>query len=299
MSEEENKEPEVKFIERHEVAPAGGDDVDDPEKETQLDSSQEKTNDEEGTEEDETPESDGTDDSDEEEPEPVTVQKTVTDSTENEKYGEVKPLQGETKREFALRIENARLREQVRGDRAKEILTPAPAPIRQEISPERKKVLERYKPEDVQNLKEILDVMGEDMGFVRKDQLGASSYQEKATEVLDDFLEKHPEYLPQNDPGNILWNRFRDEYGIYKQPENPRALKKILDKIHKDVFGIQPASAFNRNEAAKEKINVASHSSSSRPAPSREGVKRNAVPQGLRTDMLKGFSDEEIADLTG
>ena len=287
----QENEAEVKFVDRVEVTPAEGENIDE-EIETPQDSSPETIEEDienEETEEESIEEETPT----EEEPEESEV---VVNN--NEKYGEVKHLQGETPREFALRIENARLRDDNRKKQSGEIFIAPPAISKTELSPERKKVLEKYKPEDIQTLKEVFDVMAEDMGFVKKEQLGQSSYQEKATEVLDEFLENHPEYQPKNDPGNILWDRFKSEYSLYKQPDNPRALKQILNKIHKDVFGIQSTTALNKNEAAREKIKVASHSSSSRPTPSREGVKRNVVSQGLRTDMLKGFSDEEIEELT-
>ena len=219
---------------------------------------------------------------------------------EAEKYGEVKPLAGETKREFALRIENSRLRDEMRGKQTQEILTPPPPSTKAEISPEKKKILEKYKPEDIQTLKEVFDVMADDMGLVKKDQLGATRYREQAIETLDRFLEKHPEYLPQNDPGNVLWNRFKEEFEERRPAKNAKELNAFLEKTHREVFGIKPAAALNKNEAAKENVKVASHSGSSRPTPSREGVNRAKYQtQGLRTDMLKGFSEEEIANLTG
>src|ERR1035437_3912226 len=229
-------EPEVKDVERVEVTPA----EDDEETVKSPDSSQEDT--EEG-EDESTPESEAPTES-EKEPEAPEPQQETPEA--DEKYGEVKPVEGETKREFALRLENARLRDEVRGHQSQEILTPPPAPTKKELSPEKKKVLEKYKAEDINTLKEVFDVMAEDMGFVWQDQLGATAYQQKAGEVLDEFLEKHPEYQPQNDAGNVLWNRFKEEYSLYRPTQNPRDLKKILDKVHKEVFGIKPIADFNK-----------------------------------------------------
>ena len=283
-------EPEVKIIERSEVAPAEGDDADENEIETQPDSSQEENADEK-------PESEETKEETEEvEPE---VTKPAADLTpKTEKYGEIKSIAGETPKEFALRLENARLREKLRGDQGREIMTPPPAQAKKEMSPEKKKILERYKPEDINTLKEVFEVMADDMGFAKKDELSASTFQREASETLDTFLENHPEYQPQNDTDSTLWNRFKEEYAIYRPAQNTKELKKILEKVHKEVFGIKSAAAITKNEAAKEKVKVASHSGSSKPAPSREGVKRTAPSsQGLRLDMLKGFSDDEIAEL--
>ncbi len=297
-----NNEPEVKIIERVEVAPAEDDELVEPEIETQTDSSQKKKNDDEGepeaTEEaepelEETPESDTSDD---EESEPAPQKNAAP-----EKYGEIKRLSNETPREFALRIENAKLRDEIRGKQSEGILTPPPViSTKRELSPEKQAILNKFKPEEMQAFREVLDVAAEEMGFVKKDELGATTYQAKATEVLDDFLEAHPEYQPQNDTNGTLWNAFRQEFQLYKPTQNPRDLKKILTKVHRDVFGIKPAASINKQDAAKEKVKVASHSGASKPSPSREGVKRSNAPvQGLRTDMLHGFSDEEIAEMTG
>lgn len=285
-------EPEVKDVERVEIAPAEGDTADEEKETPDPESSQDESNDDEGEKTDEEkPESE--EGEAEAEPDKPEIENVAAEE------GEIKHLPGETPREYAQRLEITRLKGELRKDRTNEILTPPPVQDKKELSPEKKKILEKYKPEDINTLKEVFDVMAEDMGFVRQDQLGATTYQQKATEVLDEFLEKHPEYQPQNDKGNVLWDRFKQEYSIYKPTQNPKDLKRILEKVHKEVFGIKPATAFNSNDAAKEKIRVASHSGNSRPAPSREGVKRNVAPQGLRTDMLKGFSDEEIAELTG
>ena len=288
-------EPEVKDVDRVEVTPAGDDEetVETPE------SSQETKEDEDTAEEaepstEETPET--TDDEKPEEPE----KEIENAAPETDEDGQIKRLPDENPREYAMRLEITRLKGDLRKDRSSEILTPPPPATKKELSPEKKAILSKYKKEDLDTLHEVFDVMAEDMGFVRQDQLGATAYQQKATEVLDDFLEKHPEYQLQNDKDNVLWERFKQEYSLYRPTQNPKDLKRILDKVHKEVFGIKPAAALKNEDAAKEKIKVASHSSASRPAANREGVKRaNAPAQGLRTDMLKGFSDQEISELVG
>lgn len=297
-------EPDVKLIERVEVAPAGGENADEPETETQPDSSQEEKKDgeaeaaePEGTEEKPDAEPEGEEAAEPEKPAPKNAAPSTDDG---EKYGDVKRIPSETNREFALRIENARLRGEIRGKQGQEILTPSPQQpaIKKELTPDKKKILDQYQPEEVEKARQFFEVVAEDMGFVKKDQIGAFQYQEKATEVLDGFLEKHPEYLPQNDQGGVLWNTFKGEFGLYRPAQSPKELNRILEKVHKEVFGIKPAAALKTNAAARKNVEVASHGSASRPAPSREGVRRSATPaaQGLRTDMLKGFSEEEIAE---
>lgn len=220
----------------------------------------------------------------------------VVKPAEEKKPEDIAEIEGETPRERALRIEVTNLRRKARDGRKDELSIKSPVGERQELSPEKKKVLERYKPEDIQNLKEVFDVMADDMGFVRKEQLGATSYADKASDELESFIDNHPEYLPENDTDNVLWGRFKEEFAIYKQPDNPKDFKRIFEKVHREVFGIKPALENKNINAAKEKIKVASHSGPSKPAPQNTRAK---APTGIRFDMLKGFTDEERAELEG
>lgn len=208
---------------------------------------------------------------------------------------ELADVPGETPRERGLRVELTKQKRINRDLRKGDLgIKPPTGQQKPELSEEKKKVLAQYKPEDIQKLKEVFDVMADDMGFVRKEQLGASTYTEKASDELDKFIDAHPEYLPENDPDNVLWGRFKSEYALYKQPENPKDFKRIFEKVHRDVFGIKPAGDKKTINASNEKIKVASHSNASKPAQQNSRAK---TPTGLRFDMLKGFSDEERAEL--
>lgn len=218
--------------------------------------------------------------------------------------GELAEVEGETPRERALRLEITGLRQKLRDKRSGELFEePAPKtpPAKKEIAPEKKKVLDRYKPEEIENAKQLFDAIADDMGFVRKDQLGAENYAEKAQGELNTFLDKHPEYSPENDKDGTLWNQFKTEYSLYKQPANPRDFQKIFNKIHGEIVGgaIKPKGDLNKIKAAQEKTKVASHDGGS-PARSRPAVKNHVQSnEGVRFDMLKGFSDEELEDLKG
>ena len=292
-----NAEPDVKIIERVEVAPAEDDEtVEAPDSSQEAKPEEEDSDKEPESDEDKEPEAEA-EEPESSEPEPIVAPKVEIPV---EKYGEVRRMEVETNKEFAYRIEIARLHEKNRKEQGSQILTPPPAPSKKELSPEKKAILAKYKAEDIQSLRGVFDAMADEMGFVKADQLESTNFQRQATETLDTFLEKHPEYLPTNDPGGLLWNRFRDEFASYRPATNQRELSRFLEKTHKEVFGIKPTTAIDTKEAARKNIQVASHGGSSRPKPSREGVKRaNAPVQGLRTDMLKGFTENELAKITG
>lgn len=86
---------------------------------------------------------------------------------------------------------------------------------------------------------------------------------------------------------------------MYKQPQNPNDFKKIFNRIHTDIFGIKPIGDKGALNAAKEKIKVASHSGASGPTRNVITPTRKANAAGLRLDMLKGFSEEEVAQMAG
>lgn len=212
------------------------------------------------------------------------------------KNGQLVRQSGESDREWALRLENKRLRDNQRGERTKEITEqPKPAPIKTQKADS--EVLKKYKPEDIQALREVLPELAAEMGYVRKDELASQTYESIANEQIELFIANHPEYSPEKDPEGILWNRLKEEYqSVYKPPANPKNFNKIFERIHKDVFGIEPKGPLPKDNAAREKIKVASHGPNSAPVAPRTQARKQASG-GLRLDMLQGFSDEEKANI--
>ncbi len=204
--------------------------------------------------------------------------------------GQLKRLPDESDREWALRLENNRLRNLANQGRSKEIVDNRPETV---VEAKPSEVLKKYKPEDVAALREVLPELAKEMGYVRKDELNASNYETIANEQIEAFITEHPEYSIEKDPEGTLWNRLKEEYKtLYKPPTNPKDFKKIFERIHRDVFGIEPKGPLPKDNAAREKIKVASSTSTSVPAAPRSTA-RKAAPGALRLDMLKGFSDED------
>lgn len=271
-------------------------DVESEEDETEEspDSSQEGDADESESEEDE--EEEGEEDAPAAAKPAPTAKKEVIETPSE--HGTIKRLPDETDREFAQRLEIKNLRDRLNGNRGREILDNGKPTTEKPAKKAPSEVLKKYKPEDIQALREVLPELASEMGYVRKDELAASNYDTVAQEQVDAFVAAHPEYSSEKDPEGVLWAKVRDEYkAYYKPPTNPKDLKKILERVHRDVFGIQAKGPLSPKEiAAKEKIKVASHSGSSAPAAPRAGA-RKAAPGGFRFDALKGFSDEDIKSM--
>lgn len=228
------------------------------------------------------------------EPAPVSAPQAVKEVVTP--HGQLVRQPDETDREWALRLENKRLRDANNKDRNRDIIDPQKPPVITQVK-KPSEVLAKYKPEDLQALREVLPELATEMGYVRRDELAASSYDAIANEQIELFFTDHPEYTAEKDPDGTLWNRLKEEYqSFYKPPANPKDFKKIFERIHRDVFGIEPKGPLPKVTAAREKIQVASHGPNSAPAAPRT-QNRKTVNTALRTDMLKGFSPEAIADI--
>lgn len=247
--------------------------------------------------ENEDPEEGDDPEGDDPEPEPETAKPVAVDAQQQALLDEfnLKPVDGETPRELALRVALAKERRKNRGTQIDEIVKPeTPAPKKPSAASE---ILNKYKPEEIASLREVLPALAEEMGFVRKDELQATSYEEQANKEINDFIESHPEYLPDNDPEGVLWDQLRTEYQqFYKKPADPKNYRKIFERIHKDIMGIQTTGPLPKVKAAAEKVKVASHGGPSASRVAKSNGMRPATG-GLRTDGLIGFTEEEIANI--
>jgi hypothetical protein len=283
----------------------------DDEKETPAASSAEDKPDDDKTKE----ESDESEEASEEEPEEseekIVVEsekdKSVVTTTEKVEK-QPKEVPGETPREKALRLEASRVKKLLRQERGKKLIGDIQP---QEVvstklseSEEDRKVLGAFDPEQVENQRKLFSIFAKQQGYVKKDEFSKQTFIDTAQSVLDDFLEKHEEYSAEKDPDGILWNRFKQEYGMYAKPANPKDFVKIFNRVHNEIFGITttPKQTLAKTVAQKEKISVASAGSSAS-KPTRLSDKQRPTPNTselskvARGGGLKGFSEEELAEM--
>lgn len=215
------------------------------------------------------------------------------------------PVAGESPREAALRLEVQRVKKALRAERGTKLFKDADAALgtsATELSAEDKKTLESFDPDQVANMEKLIAISAKKMGFVKKDEFSKTTYQEKSQDILDTFLEAHPELDKENDKGDILWKQFQENIKLYKAPPNPKDWKTIFQKAHKDIFGIQTDDKDLKKIAAQqEKTKVASHGAAASKPGSKPVAKAPAVDQELKdlvkSGALKGFSDEELKEL--
>lgn len=211
-----------------------------------------------------------------------------------------KPVEGETARERALREEITRVKRKLRAERGQKMFGDIPISTNDDVlSDEDKEFLSEVDPEQASNVERLIAISAKKMGFVKKDEFVKQNYQDTAQSVLDDFLEKHPEYDEKNDSDGVLWGQFQKEYSQYKTPENPKDLNRIFSKIHREVFGINTDnSGLKQVEAKKEKLKVASHSASTGGSSKQSTSSIDDETKKLaESGALKGFSDEDLEEL--
>lgn len=232
----------------------------------------------------------------EEETETETEEETEEEETEEEVTEEPqapkqpKPVEGETPRETALRIKVSQLRQKIRDkDKVIEIADPVITDTK-----EYDELKELYTDDELKKVEKLFDVIGKKKGYVKSSEI----YAQSGNEVLEDFIEKYPEYKPENDTEDVRWNTFKNilvrDYN--RTGKSTKELNRIFEKVNRDVldeFGESPKKAISQGErkAQKQKIRSVSHSGGTKVKVSK---KSNAPTDPTIRAMFKDFKDEDF-----
>lgn len=148
-------------------------------------------------------------------------------------------------------------------------------------------------PEDVSVVERIL----RSKGYITKGEAEKMYYEDVKNLELTKFLEKYPEYKPENDPNDINWNSLQRELGLYKLPANPHQIGELLERAHRAVSKLPGGRA---EPAARERIKIASMGAggSQRPSSLRTPSEIAPLVEGNK-EMLRrgGWSEEEIEQM--
>lgn len=141
-------------------------------------------------------------------------------------------------------------------------------------------------PEDVATIERVLRAKG----LMTKQEAEQMFYDSVKNEELNKFLEKYPEYKPENDPGDVNWQTLQKELSYFRTPENPRQIAELLERAHRSVVKVPSGIS---TAPAKRQVQLASVGSG--------GGKQSTTPSAKlspeQRQMLKGFSDEEIHNI--
>jgi len=198
------------------------------------------------------------------------------------------PVEGETARERGLRIEIQKLREKVRNK--EELIKITPPPMSNE---EYEKLREDYTDEELEKVEKLFDVIGKKKGYVKAEEI----YAKDSQDTVEAFIEKYPEYKPENDPEDVRWETFkRILISTYNRADKtPKELVKIYEKVHNDVleeFGEAPKNTIApKRNAEIQKIRSVSHTGGTKT----EVVKKSNAPTDPKVRaMFKDFDDDDF-----
>ena len=188
---------------------------------------------------------------------------------------------GTAKQVSGLREEREKLLQEIktlRGDR-RELKQAEISKVEQKMDE-----LKDIHPEDAA----LIDKVLEKRGVMTQQQVNAMFYKAVEDDEVRKFLDKYPEYKPENDKDDLNWSSLQRKFSDYRRPDNPRRIGELLEEAHRLVS--RPSSD-RTLEAKKQQVKTASVGGG--------GTQRSSSIKTLDPEqklMLKqgGFSDEDI-----
>lgn len=149
--------------------------------------------------------------------------------------------------------------------------------------------IEGVDPEDVKRMEAVL----KKRGYVTQEEAHKMFYDSTKDTVLNQFLDKHPEYKPENDPGDLNWQTLNRELALYKMPTDPHRIAEILDRAHKSVRPLQSAPKQNI-PAVKRQLEVASVGSGG----AQQSSSSKTLNARYKDELIRGgWTEEDIKNI--
>lgn len=169
----------------------------------------------------------------------------------------------------------------LRGDR-RELKQEELAKVEQKVDE-----LKDVHPEDAALIEKIL----KQKGYMTQQEVNSMFYKAVEQDEVRKFLEKYPEYKPENDKDDINWRSLNREFSDYRKPDDPRRIGELLEKAHRTV---SKPSGDRTLEARRQQVKTAGVGGG--------GTQRSSSTKQLDPEhkmMLKdgGFSDEDIKNM--
>ena len=208
--------------------------------------------------------------------EPPAQEEPLAESEEDAK--ETKAVQGLQEERVKLLKEISELRGQRREIKEQQLLR-----VEEKIDE-----LKDIHPEDVTLIEKVLRAKG----MVTKDEANHMFYEAVQDEELKKFLEKYPEYKPENDRNDLNWSTLQREFGLYKRPDNPHQIGELLERAHRAVVRVPSDRGV---PAKKRQVEVASVGSG---GARRSSSHSETLNPRYREELLRGgWSEEEVDNM--
>lgn len=224
-------------------------------------------------------------------------------TVEPEKKTEPKPVEGESPRERALRLEVERVKRANRALKSNKLLGDVkPVTPTTTLATEDEEILKAYDPEQLANLDKVFDVLAKKKGLVKQDEFTQQQTKKELQNSFEDWMDSNPEFSEDKDPDGVMWKALESNYKelltFRPPPRNSKELTKILNGIKKELFGVTTDTTdLKKVEAQKEKIKVSSHSSGSATSPKKSKAVDPEIDSLVKSGALKGFSDEDLKEM--
>ena len=212
------------------------------------------------------------------------------------------PVPGETPREKALRKEITRLRTNLRKNGLSEVIPSDEAAPSSEQQDALKQLRDLgYSDEQIASMETAIDVLAQRKGYVKKSE----TQQEVVSTLVDELLEAHPEYKPENDTDDIRWTRFNEiiKSGVYNLAgKSKKEFQAIFNRVHRDVVDElgeveapkptpTPGPTAPQRAAQQQKVRSVAHSGGTK-APKTKTEKETVDPS-VR-NLFKGFDKGDL-----
>lgn len=142
-------------------------------------------------------------------------------------------------------------------------------------------------PDDVSLVEKVLKAKG----YITKAEAESREYERIKDAEMASFLEKYPEYKPENDPDDTNWTLLQRELEFFRLPSDPKLIGPLLEKAHRGI--VRAPARDGRSQAHRAATaSVGSGGAAPRTAPSKGGLTAH------QKQMLRqgGWTEEEIAN---
>ena len=173
----------------------------------------------------------------------------------------------------------------------------------QELRGERREIKQKQIDVVEEAIDELKDVHPDDKaliervlkakGYVRQEDVEKKLYETTKQQQLESFLNKHPEYKPENDKTDLNWSRLQRELEYYRMPSDPKKVGDVLERAHRNIA--ESISVGQNVEVKKHLAKVASAGGSTTRSPSSGG--HSLTPEQKETYRRGGWSEEEIKNI--
>ena len=143
-------------------------------------------------------------------------------------------------------------------------------------------------PEDAQLIERVL----RSKGYISKTEAQGMFFESVKQEKLEAFLNKYPEYKPENDPTDANWSALQKEIGFYKMPSDPHLISEVLERAHRNVIRVPSDLTV---PAKQRQVAVASVGAGGGQRSSSSN--KQFTPEQRQAFRSGGWSDEEISSM--